>query len=81
MDVYADTVGPTREYIATNDGDQPGDPRKAAAAIATAPDVGDTPRRLVLGEEAVGGVRNKLGRLGDELSRWEKLGREIAFDG
>lgn len=59
--------------------DQPGDPRKAGAAIATALDVGDTPRRLVLGEDAVGGVRNKLGRLGDELSRWEKSGREIAL--
>jgi len=31
--------------------------------------------------DAIGGVRNQLGRLGDELSRWEKLGREIAFDG
>ena len=80
MAEYAETVGPTREYVGSNDGEQPGDPRKAAAAIATALDSRETPLRLVLGEDAIGGVRARLGRVGDELSGWEKLGRETAFD-
>jgi NAD(P)-dependent dehydrogenase (short-subunit alcohol dehydrogenase family) len=81
MPEYADTVGPTRDYVATGDGDQPGDPRKAAAAIATALDADETPLRLALGEDAIGNIRSRLDRVGDELSRWEEVGRATAFDG
>jgi NAD(P)-dependent dehydrogenase (short-subunit alcohol dehydrogenase family) len=80
MEEYAGSVGPTREYIAGNDGQQPGDPRKAAAAIVQALDAPETPLRLVLGEDAIGGVRSRLERLKDELSDWEQLGRATAFD-
>jgi len=34
---YADTVGTTRRMIATGNGEKPGDPAKAAAAIRIAP--------------------------------------------
>ena len=35
-EVYADSVGQTRQMVASGDGGQPGDPAKAAAAILTA---------------------------------------------
>jgi hypothetical protein len=80
MPEYAGTVGPTRDFVASNDGKQPGDPRKAAAAIATALDADETPLRLVLGADAIGNVRGRLERVSDELSRWEGVGRDTAVD-
>jgi NAD(P)-dependent dehydrogenase (short-subunit alcohol dehydrogenase family) len=81
MSEYAETVGPTREYVATGHGEQPGDPRKAAVAIANALDVDEPPLRLVLGEDAIENIRAQLDRVADELSRWEDVGRATAIEG
>jgi NAD(P)-dependent dehydrogenase (short-subunit alcohol dehydrogenase family) len=81
MPEYADTVGPTREYVRTNDGLQRGDPAKAAQAILRALDADEPPLRLVLGEDAVGNIRSRLGQLSDELARWEDVSRDTAVDG
>ena len=80
MTEYAGTVGPTREYVASNDGKQPGDPRKAAAAVAAALDADETPLRLVLGADAIANIRGRRARVGDELSRWEAAGRDTAIE-
>jgi NAD(P)-dependent dehydrogenase (short-subunit alcohol dehydrogenase family) len=77
---YAETVGPTRDYVRGNDGAQPGDPAKAAAAILRAVDADDPPLRLVLGADAVDNVRARLERLGAELGRWEAVSRATAID-
>src|SRR4051794_12258332 len=81
MPEYADTVGPTREYVRQNDGLQPGDPAKAAQAILAALDADEPPLRLVLGEDAVGNIRSRLARLSDELAMWEDASRNTAFAG
>ena len=80
MEEYATTVGVTRSYFAGEDGRQPGDPAKAAAAIITALDADEPPLRLVLGADAVDGIRSKHEELSAELARWEKLARSTAFD-
>jgi NAD(P)-dependent dehydrogenase (short-subunit alcohol dehydrogenase family) len=80
MPEYAATVGPTRDYVSSNDGLQPGDPVKAVRAIITALDSPSPPLRLVLGSDAVDNVRNRLKALGAELDEWESLGRDTAFD-
>jgi NAD(P)-dependent dehydrogenase (short-subunit alcohol dehydrogenase family) len=80
MPEYAATVGVTREYVSNNDGRQPGDPAKAARAIITALDSPAPPLRLVLGGDAVDGVRGRLEALVAELDNWEHLGRDTAFD-
>jgi NAD(P)-dependent dehydrogenase (short-subunit alcohol dehydrogenase family) len=50
---YAQTVGPTREFIdGMGGGTQPGDPRKAAEAIRSMLDSAETPLRLALGDDA-----------------------------
>ena len=79
MPDYADTVGPTRAYVRNGHGDQPGDPVKAAEAIITALDADDPPLRLVLGEDAIGNIRQRLGRVTAELDAWEAVGRATAI--
>ena len=61
-------------------GSQPGDPAKAAAAILAALDADQTPLRLPLGDDAVDGIVAHLDGVGTELSTWEKVARDTAFD-
>jgi NAD(P)-dependent dehydrogenase (short-subunit alcohol dehydrogenase family) len=81
MPEYADTVGPTREYVRGNHGAQPGDPAKAAAAIITAVDADDPPTRLVLGADAIGNIEARLKDLADELDAWRSVGQATAIEG
>jgi NAD(P)-dependent dehydrogenase (short-subunit alcohol dehydrogenase family) len=80
ISAYADTVGPTRAFIDGMDGTQPGDPRKAAAAIITALHAPEPPLRLALGADAVDAIRAKHEQLRADLDRWEALSRDTAFD-
>jgi NAD(P)-dependent dehydrogenase (short-subunit alcohol dehydrogenase family) len=81
MPEYAQTVGPTRDYISGGHGLQPGDPAKAAQAILAALDADEPPLRLVLGGDAIANIRARLGQLTGELARWEEVGRGTAIDG
>jgi NAD(P)-dependent dehydrogenase (short-subunit alcohol dehydrogenase family) len=76
---YAATVGPTRDYLRSGDGTQPGDPAKAAQAILTALDAPEPPLRLVLGGDAIDAIRDRLESLLAELARWEAVGRNTAL--
>jgi hypothetical protein len=67
-------------YFAGENGRQLGDPAKAAAAIITALDADEPPLRLVLGADAVEGIRGKYEELTAELAQWERLARSTAFD-
>lgn len=80
LEPYAETVGGTRAYIESEDGNQAGDPAKAAAAIVAALDADEPPLRLALGADAVEAIRGKHDALGAELARWEGLARATAFD-
>jgi NAD(P)-dependent dehydrogenase (short-subunit alcohol dehydrogenase family) len=81
MPEYASTVGGTRAYIESEDGNQAGDPRKAASAIIEALDANDPPLRLALGADAVEGIRAKHEALRADLERWEAVARATAFEG
>jgi hypothetical protein len=80
IEAYATTVGVTRSYFASEDGRQLGDPAKAATAIIAALDADEPPLRLVLGTDALEGIRAKYEELNAELTRWENLARSTAFD-
>jgi NAD(P)-dependent dehydrogenase (short-subunit alcohol dehydrogenase family) len=80
MEEYADTVGPTRDYVRGNHGLQPGDPAKAADAILQALDASDPPLRLVLGADAIGNIERRLRAVGDELDAWRSVGEGTAID-
>ncbi|GAA3682709.1 oxidoreductase [Lentzea roselyniae] len=79
-EVYADSVGRTRQMITAGNGKQPGDPAKAAAAILTALDAAETPLRLTLGGDAVDAVLTHLDDVKAEIALWEKVSRETEFD-
>jgi NAD(P)-dependent dehydrogenase (short-subunit alcohol dehydrogenase family) len=75
LEAYKATVGPTRAYAAQNDGAQPGDPRRAAAAIADAVSSSKMPLRLPLGADAVDGIRQKLDRVRADVDATEAIAR------
>jgi NAD(P)-dependent dehydrogenase (short-subunit alcohol dehydrogenase family) len=79
-DTYAATVGATRAMIAAGNGQQPGDPAKAAAAILTALNAEHTPLRLPLGDDGVDAVLGHLDAVRGEIAAWEKVARDTAFD-
>jgi NAD(P)-dependent dehydrogenase (short-subunit alcohol dehydrogenase family) len=81
MPEYAQTVGPTRDYVSGGHGLQPGDPAKAAQAILAALEADEPPLRLVLGGDAIDNIRARLDQLTGELARWEQVGRGTAIDG
>jgi hypothetical protein len=65
--------------VREGDGQQPGDPVKAAEAIVAALDADDPPLRLVLGADAIGNIRRRLESLTAELTRWEDVGAATAL--
>jgi NAD(P)-dependent dehydrogenase (short-subunit alcohol dehydrogenase family) len=77
---YEGIVGPTRAYVRSGHGSQPGDPAKAAAAIVAALDADDPPLRLVLGADAIQNIEQRLRRLNEELERWRPVGEATAID-
>jgi NAD(P)-dependent dehydrogenase (short-subunit alcohol dehydrogenase family) len=70
---YAESVGQAREAFADFDGNQPGDPERAALAIVEAVEADEPPLRLPLGQMALDNIRAKLGGQLRELERWERL--------
>jgi NAD(P)-dependent dehydrogenase (short-subunit alcohol dehydrogenase family) len=77
---YLPTVGPTRAFVDSMDQTQPGDPAKAARAIADAVDDGSAPLRLPLGRDAVENIRRALGEIQDNLERTETVALNTEFD-
>jgi NAD(P)-dependent dehydrogenase (short-subunit alcohol dehydrogenase family) len=79
-EVYAGSAGRTREMISANDGQQPGDPAKAANAVLTALEAAETPLRLPLGDDAVDAIGDHIEQVKAEIALWEKIARETEFD-
>ena len=77
---YAEKVGATRRLVQGGDGDQPGDPAKAAAAIRLALAAENPPLRLALGGDAVDFLTAHLDSVRAELAEWEKVSRGTDFD-
>ncbi|MDT0444684.1 oxidoreductase [Streptomyces johnsoniae] len=80
LDAYQDTVGPVRSGLPGGNGQEAGDPAKAAAAILTVLDADEPPLRLPLGNDAADAIIDHLDRVGTELRSWEKLTRSTDFD-
>jgi NAD(P)-dependent dehydrogenase (short-subunit alcohol dehydrogenase family) len=77
---YDELIGPVRAGMADDDGAQPGDPAKAAAAILQALDSPEPPLRLALGHDAVDSISDTLDGAKAELAAWERVGRATTFD-
>jgi NAD(P)-dependent dehydrogenase (short-subunit alcohol dehydrogenase family) len=75
IDAYAKTVHERLDAVSALDGNQPGDPVRAAEAIIAAVDSDQPPVNLVLGAPALAMVRDKLSTLSAEIDAWESVTR------
>jgi NAD(P)-dependent dehydrogenase (short-subunit alcohol dehydrogenase family) len=80
LPAYAETVGPTRKYVVESAGKQPGDPVKAARAIADAVAAGAPTLRLPLGADAISFIRAKLDQVASDIERTEGAAVATAFE-
>ena len=76
---YDAVIDPWRERRQGYSGRQPGDPAKAATAILQLVESDAPPSHLLLGNDAVERVREKLALLADELFAWESVSRSTDF--
>ncbi|HEY0816387.1 MAG TPA: oxidoreductase [Pseudonocardia sp.] len=80
MDAYAGTPArATRDRFRDQDGVQPNDPAKGAAAIIATVRAAEAPLRLPLGKEAVARIRGKLERQLADLDATEALAMSTAY--
>jgi len=79
MEDYEDSVGLARKTIRDMDGNQPGDPVRAAEAIIEAVEAEPPPLRLPLGQMALDNIRAKLNDQLDELEAWSELSATSDF--
>ncbi|CAN3979374.1 oxidoreductase [Kitasatospora purpeofusca] len=75
---YTEGAGPVREALARYDGQQPGDPVKAARAVVDLAGLAEPPLRLQLGADAVDRVEAKLELVRRELDRWRDVALSTA---
>jgi NAD(P)-dependent dehydrogenase (short-subunit alcohol dehydrogenase family) len=69
---YATTAGQNKQTIRGYSGNQPGDPVRAAAAIIKVVESENPPLRLLLGNGALKGARNKITELQRDIDAWEE---------
>ena len=76
---YDAVMDPIRAARQAKSGLQPGDPAKAARALLALVDAPNPPARLLLGEDALGLVEQKLDGMKSEMAAWEPLSRSTGF--
>lgn len=76
---YAASVGRTREAFGAMNGNQPGDPVKAAQIIIDLATQPNPPLRLPLGNSAFDRISTKINALKDNLARVETIARSADF--
>lgn len=81
IDDYKPIIGPIQNYLYGNDGKQPGDPQKAAAAMIEAVESENPPLRLMLGADAYGLWEKKRAEEKTEFEIWRAKGENTAFEG
>lgn len=77
---YAETADAIKKWIRSINGNQPGDPSKAAKAIIKVTSSANPPLRLLLGHDAVEGAKEKLAALSTDFSAWESTSLDVGFE-
>ena len=80
LEAYRETSGGVREFARGMHDTQPGDPAKAAAAVAAALRSDKTPLRLQLGADAVDAVRGHAEQLLADLRAWETVALDTRLE-
>ena len=81
IEAYRPVVKPVEDYLYGTDGQQQGDPAKAALAMTEAVDSPDPPARLMLGTDAIALWETKQAAIAEDLTRWRVTGEATAFTG
>lgn len=68
-------------WLRSNDGNQPGDPRKAVKAIIQMVESENPPLRLPLGADALAAIEEKLESVRQDIEPWREIGINTAFEG
>ena len=79
LDAYRELTDSTRERLARGDGQQPGDPHKAARLMMEVALTENPPLRLLLGKPAYQVIEAKLERLSREFADWKEKGMATDF--
>jgi NAD(P)-dependent dehydrogenase (short-subunit alcohol dehydrogenase family) len=69
---YDATAGKLREYAEQQNGRQPGDPKKAVAAIVKAVETGNPPLHLLLGAGGIPRLQGKIDALLKDVADWRE---------
>jgi len=77
---YADTAGRRRKEHDTVHGTQPGDPKRAAAALVDVVASGKAPELLVLGSDALDGFRAVMDGQRAEVEAWGHVSTSTDFE-
>jgi NAD(P)-dependent dehydrogenase (short-subunit alcohol dehydrogenase family) len=77
---YDETAGKTREYFASQDGKQPGDPVKACKAIIEAVESPNPPKHLILGKIAYTRMSANLDQWKEQLEAWREVSLGADFE-
>jgi len=81
LDAYRPVIEPVEAYLYGGDGDQPGDPAKAAEVMIAAVESADPPLRLVLGPDSYAAWDRKIASVRADLDAWRDRGLATSFDG
>jgi len=81
IDAYRPVIEPIERYLYGSDGQQPGDPAKAAAAMIATVEGATPPLRLMLGADAYGLWDKKRDAMRAELDAGRATGEATAFEG
>ncbi|MEA5403193.1 oxidoreductase [Arcicella sp. DC2W] len=76
---YAETAEITKVWLRNKDGNQPGNPVKAAEAIIKVVECPNPPLRLLLGHDAMEAARAKLVLLTKDFDEWESTTLNVNF--
>jgi NAD(P)-dependent dehydrogenase (short-subunit alcohol dehydrogenase family) len=80
LDAYSEITHSTRERLARVDGNQPGDPHKAAKLMMEVAEMENPPLRLLLGKPAYQVIEAKIERLSAEFAAWKNKGLATDFE-
>jgi NAD(P)-dependent dehydrogenase (short-subunit alcohol dehydrogenase family) len=73
IDAYATVSGASLQWFKAMDGQQPGNPAKAAQVIIQAVESPNPPMRLALGSDAMNLIQEKLAWVKTDLDTWQRV--------
>lgn len=79
IEAYAETVGARKELIKLAGNMLPGDPKRIADAVLMLADHKNPPLHLLLGQDVLGAVRQKLSDFSSSIDEWEVVTKDVNF--